>query len=1023
VATASEDGTVRLWAVEGGRPLATLQGHTGAVVGVALSGDGALVASGGFDGTVRLWAAPSGQLLATLQGHTGAVVGVALSRDGEFVVSGSLDGTVRLWAAPSGQPLATLQGHTGGVRGVALAGDSALVASGSEDGTIKLWDVATFSLRRTLRPERRYERLDITGLAGVTAAQRATLQALGAVEQGQEQAAPPPPARVAYPTPPPVPPSAPGPPAQPVAAGAPAGLSNLPPARTTFVGRAAELARLMQAMDSAARTGSHLLTLTGVAGCGKTRLALEVAEAARDTYANGVWLVELAPLPTSPDADPTAVAAATLAALDLREQPGQAPLDTLRTHLQSRHVLLVLDNCEHVLAACAALATRLLGTCPGLCIVATSQRPLGIVVETLWPVAPLALPNPVTGAPTPEVLDVLGQSEAVQLFVARAQALQPGFVLSAANAAAVVAICRQLDGLPLAIELAVARLHMLPLDDILTRLDDRFRLLRQGTRAIDRHQTLEATMDWSYGLLDPTAQAVLRRLTVFAGGWDVAAAEAVGAGGEVEAETVLELLDELLERSLVYVHDAQGVPRYGLLETVRHYGLQQLEHTGEMSTVRERHLSWAVALVEQAAPALQGPEQASWLARLAREHDNLRAALQWALDRSHSALGLRLAGALGKFWLRGGHQREGRRWLAALLALPAEGAEEATVAVRATALDAAAWLAEDLHDFAQATALFEQGGALRRAAGQEEDAAGLLISAALEARSGGDYVRATTLLEEVLARHRALQRREGETRGGSERPLSDAHHYTILALVLREQGAYARARALCEEGLALSRERGDAEGIGVVLLSLADLARDQGDAPEVRAYCAESIDLFRELGHTWVGFVLNNLAQAAYLEGDLALAARQAEESEAVFRGLGAGPSLAEVLVTLGRVRGTQGEAMAAQAALSEALTLASAQGPRVVVAAALDELGVQAVRQGQAQHGGRLLSGAAALRQAMGTPVRPADRPALESALAAARACLGDRAFDAAWAAGHSLPVEQVVADALAGLRREDVC
>jgi tetratricopeptide (TPR) repeat protein len=458
------------------------------------------------------------------------------------------------------------------------------------------------------------------------------------------------------------------------------------------------------------------------------------------------------------------------------------------------------------------------------------------------------------------------------------------------------------------------------------------------------------------------------------------------------------------------------MPRYGMLETVRHYGLQQLEHMGEMSTVRERHLSWAVALVEQAAPALQGPEQATWLARLAREHDNLRAALQWALDRGHSARGLRLAGALGKFWLRGGHQREGRRWLEALLALPADGAEEASVAVRATALDAAAWLAEDLHDFAQATAFFEQSDALRRAAGQEEDPAGRLISAALEARSGGDYVRATALLEEVLARHRALQRREGVMRGGSERPLSDAHHYTILALVLREQGAYARASALCEESLALSRQRGDAEGIGVVLLSLADLARDQGDAAGVRAYCEESLDLFRELGHTWVGFVLNNLAQAAYLEGDLALAARQAEESEAVFRGLGAGPSLAEVLVTLGRVRGTQGEAVAAQAALSEALTLASAQGPRFVVAAALDELGVLAVRQGQAQQGVHLLAAAAMLRGSMGTPVRPADRPALEAALAAARASLGDIAFDDAWVAGQRLPVDQIVTQALTG-------
>jgi non-specific serine/threonine protein kinase len=708
-----------------------------------------------------------------------------------------------------------------------------------------------------------------------------------------------------------------------------------------------------------------------------------------------------------------------LTALGLQEQPGQDLLDTLVAHLQPRRLLLILDNCEHLVAACGALATRLLVACPQLQLLATSQSPLGLAQETVWRVAPLALPAPVEGALAPPAPRMLGQSDAVQLFVERARTVQPAFVLSAATAPDVAAICRQLDGLPLAIELAAARLNVLPLAELLARLEDRFGLLRQGRRApADRHQALQATMDWSYELLAPPAQALLRRLAVFAGGWELAAAEAVCAGEEGAATAVLELLDELQDRSLVYVYHLEGVPRYGLLETVRLYALQQLERTGETAAARARHLDWGVALAEQAAPALQGPEQAAWLARLAREHDNLRAALQWALDRGLSTRGLRLAGALGKHWLRGGHQREGWAWLAAVLALPADD-ETATPArgARVTALDAAAWLADDMHDFAQAAALFAQSDALRHALGQEGSTAGLLINAAMEARAGGDYARATALLEEGLARERALGSGARGRPGSPEQVLSVANHYTLLALVLREQGAYARAAALCEECLAVSRQLGDAEGSGVALLALADLARDQGDAQRGRAYSAESLALFRDLGHPWaIGFGLNNLALAAFQEGHLAQAAGHAEESVALFRGQQADPSLAEVLVTLGHIRAAQGAAATAQAHVAEALGLAWAKGPRLVVAMALEELGVLAVRQGQTRHGVEVLGAAATLRASLGAPVRPADRPALEDALAAARTTLGEGAFTAAWTTGQTLPLEQSVARAAAG-------
>jgi non-specific serine/threonine protein kinase len=518
-------------------------------------------------------------------------------------------------------------------------------------------------------------------------------------------------------------------------------------------------------------------------------------------------------------------------------------------------------------------------------------------------------------------------------------------------------------------------------------------------------------MDWSYLLLDPAEQALLRRLAVFAGGWDLPAAEAVCAGEDVAAEAVLALLDELLDRSLVYVYVVDGVPRYGLLETVRHYGLQQLERAGEMAAVLDRHLNWCGTLAEQAASALLGPEQGGWLVRLDREHDNLRAALHWALERGHGALGLRLAAGLWMFWLRRRHQREGRRWLAAFLALAADDDDATSMATRVSALDGAAWLAEDGQDFAQAAALFAQGGALRIALGQDERTNGLLINAAMQARTGGDYARATTLLEESLARHRAQGNREGILVGGLGLSLSR------LALVLAEQGAYARATALYEECLALVRGMEDREGVGITLLGLGDIARDHGDAARTRTYCEECLALFRDLGYERAtGFSLNNLALAAYLDGDLALAASRAEKSEALFRNSESGPALAEVLVTVGRVRGALGELTTARASLTEALTLAWAKGPHWVVAAALEEIGVQTIRQGHGAHGVQLLAAAAALREAMGVPIRPADRQAVEDALAAACTALGGVTYDDAWSIGQSLSVEQLIARVVTG-------
>jgi non-specific serine/threonine protein kinase len=746
--------------------------------------------------------------------------------------------------------------------------------------------------------------------------------------------------------------------------------------------------------------------LTGVGGSGKTRLALAVAEAMLAGYPDGVWLVELAPLPASPAADPTAAAAATLAALRLHEVPGQTLLQTLIEQFESRCLLLVLDNCEHMVGACAALTAQLLPTCPELQILATSQYPLGLAQETVWQVETLDIPPAIEGAPTQELLSLLDQTEAVQLFIDRAQAARPGFALSVENAPGIASICRQLDGLPLAIELAAARLNMLAVDEFLTRLTDRFKVLRRGGHTVaDRHQTLQATMDWSYDLLESSDQAVLRRLAVFTGGWDVSAAEAVCAGGLVPAESVLEALDELLARSLVHTYTAGGTPRYGMLETVRHYGLQQLDRTGEAATTRDRHLMWCVSLSEETGLALLGAEQAKVFARLDREHDNLRAALQWALDGGLSDPGLRLAAGLWKYWRSRGYLSEGRRWFTHLLTLAPDGDHDVDPTLRASALEGAAWLAEDQHDFAQASELFAESTELRRALGQDDRKSALLINRALEARASGNYHRATALLEESLAWHRSQENRDSLMHGGLGISLSR------LALVLNEQGEYARAKELQEECLAFHRDLGDQEGMAWALLGLGDIARNQGDAKLLRSYCEQSLALFRDLGHSpGIGFSLNNLALAALMEGNMPEAGRSAEETEALFRSLHHLPGLAEALITVGRIRGAQGETRAAGRDLAEALDLAWQEGPRFVVAAALEALAVESVLQGHAQHAVSILGAVAELRQSIGVPVRPADQADLDHALEEGRKILGPGAFAEAWTTGQILSLEHIV-------------
>jgi predicted ATPase/transcriptional regulator with XRE-family HTH domain len=504
--------------------------------------------------------------------------------------------------------------------------------------------------------------------------------------------------------------------------------TNLPVQPTSFIGRERELCEVRSLLSHA-----PLLTLTGAGGAGKTRLALATARELIGEYPDGVLLLELAAL-----ADPAFVVQSVATVLGLREEAHRPLLATLVDHLKDRRQLLVLDNCEHLVEACAELASALLRSCPHLRILATSRESLAVPGETTYRVPSLAVPDL---AHVPD-LEAMPAYAAVQLFVQRAQSRRPDFTLNIQNTRAVAEICARLDGMPLAIELAAARVGSLPVEGIAQRLADRFRLLTGGPRTVvPRQQTLRAALDWSWDLLTAPEQRLLGRLAVFAGGWTLDAAETVCVGDGMAGWEILDVLDALVNKSLALLEetDADGEKgRYRLLETVRQYGWERLAESDETEAVRDRHLGWCLALAEAAAPQLRGgSKQGQWLARLERAHDNVRAALGWARERGTDEQSLRLAGALYRFRYMRGFFSEGRGWLEAALT----GTGPASAMSRARALNGAGLLAWQQSEYGRATALLEEGLTLQRNLSDKHGIASSLNNLGLVAYMQGDYGR------------------------------------------------------------------------------------------------------------------------------------------------------------------------------------------------------------------------------------------------------------------------------------------
>jgi non-specific serine/threonine protein kinase len=742
--------------------------------------------------------------------------------------------------------------------------------------------------------------------------------------------------------------------------------NNLPSELTSFVGREGDLADLSSRLCDL--NGPRLLTLTGAGGCGKTRLALRVASLVGVAYPDGLWLVDLAPL-----VDPALVLTSVATALGLIESDRVPAAALLAQALCSRRLLLILDNCEHLIDAVAQLAEVLLRSCPYLRILATSREPLRIPGEVAWRVRSLSVPAPGEGS------GALVGSEAVHLFVDRATAAAPGFRLTDEDAAAVAQICRRLDGIPLAVELAAARLSLLGIEQLAARLDDRFRLLIAGSRtAPPRHQTLRAVIDWSYELLSPIERAVLRHLAVFAGGWTLEAAEAVGVGSAVvdgsgagkDAGTgshrptpdgVLNVLGRLVDKSLVLGEEVGGARRYRLLETVRHYAEEKLRDSGELAEIRQRHRDWYLALSEAASPELNGPRHGEWMRRLSAEHDNVRAALAWCRESPEGAeAGLRLVVNIGWYFVSSQRFGEGCRWLDEFLArVPRRDA------LRARALEAVARIR--LHD--------------------------------------GDVPGTRERAEELLTVAGKV---------GDERLQLDAE--VRMALVEASEGAYPGARARLEALLPVAEGMGDLAVCWEVTVNLGLIAIATGDDARARPLLEESLRLARRTRIDGLAaMVLLRLSILDRLVGNYTLARREVEEVGAIFRE--AHVTEDHTLTCRGNLTRAQGQFVEAHALLTEALRRGEQRGDRRAMAEKLAWLGVLAVAEGDTARGVRLIAAATAENPFIAPIHVPDARREAAASLDRARGILGGDAFERAWSEGTAMLWDDAVAEALADL------
>lgn len=733
--------------------------------------------------------------------------------------------------------------------------------------------------------------------------------------------------------------------------------TGLPVQLTSFIGREQEIADVRQLLGT-----TRLLTLMGAGGCGKTRLALQVASQVADQFKDRVAWVELASV-----LEPALVPQTVATALGVPESPRQGMMDTLSNALRSRQLLLVLDNCEHLIGACRHLTVALLSVCHSLTVLATSREALACTGEMAWLVPSMSTPEALDANTPSDPAPTWTRYDAVQLFVDRAMSALPTFKLTDANAAAIVRVCQRLDGIPLAIELAATRVNVLTVSQLAARLDDRFNLLTAGVRTtLPRHQTLRAAIDWSYDLLSEKEQALFRRLAVFVGGFTLEAAEAICAGEVGQAALVsaeiLELLSHLIGKSLVVADTLHGdEARYHLLETIRQYAWDKVLEASEEQIVRKRHRDWYLGLAELAEPELEGSQQLAWMNRLEVEHDNLRTAFDFgSTDQEDTETRLQFAGALRIFWHLRGYWSEGRGRLARALA---EACEETSACARA------------------------------------------LNGAGLLAWDQAEYAPALTFFEKSLALWRKLDHKAG---------IATSLNY--LGAVAWRQGEYAAARVALEEALTVGREASLPREVALSLGLLGVVAREERQYPAAMALLEESISMARKLDLKWVlADSLDTLGGVLRLQKNYERATAVLEESLAISRELGNRWGMSFSLGKLGLVALEQGDGQHAIRLLKDSLILQHEIGDKRGMAYSLEGLARAAVMQHQDERAACVFGAAEALRESIGAPLPPAAQAEIERDVATLRARLNEQAFAVAWADGCAMKIEQTIAVVLA--------
>lgn len=725
---------------------------------------------------------------------------------------------------------------------------------------------------------------------------------------------------------------------------------NLPYPLSSLVGRDDDLEWVCARLRD---PGIRLLTLTGPAGVGKTRLGLEAAARLRGDFSGGVWFVELASV-----SEPGLVASTIASVFRAREQQGTTAIRTLSEVLSAGPVLLVLDNCEHLLGPCAQIVSQLLQRSPELKILTTSRQRLGISGEMSWQVQTLARPASLATPSTAQ----LQAFPAVRLFVDRARAFQDSFAINDENSSAIAQVCTQLDGIPLAIELAASWIPVLSVEQIAERLDDRFRLLEnRNLQSEPRQATLRKAIDWSYGLLTEQEQILFYRLSGFADGYTLDSLEAVCADNEIRRGDVMRLLANLIEKSLV---SAEPTPderqRYRMLETLRAYARERLVLSGEAQWLYRRHAEHYLTLAEEAEASLWGPDQTTWLRRLSREHENFRVALRWSAGRGEAEIAQRLGAALGQFWRVRGHLSEGRRWLEQAL----EWESGASTMIRARALEACANLCRDQGDLDAAERFYRQGLDLRVRNGDTQAIPRLLTSLSMVAQFRDDHVLAINLQEQCLTLH---------------------------------------------------REQGDQQGIAVSLMTLGTLAQLQGDSERAIQRYQETLALFRDLDDKHgTAATLSNLGTLSHRRGDYQAANHYYGDALTLFREIGDFHEIAACLSNLGGVARDIADPNRARAFYSDSLQLFNALCDTAGIAALLLCLGSLSAQQGDAGRATRLFAAVETLHTSNDIVERASLGPAHHRTIAALREQLGQVRFDRIWAEGRAWSLDDAVTHAL---------